>query len=81
MNAITNPTLNLKASIYFAIATSWLDTNFELTTTTILLHLLLYYSFSWIVGMDNIQIYIYFPNLRKYNIESSTFLSTRDQDL
>ena len=78
----TNPALNLKASIHFAILASRLDANQELILTAILIHLLPYYCFGRIVGMDDIQIFICFPDLRKYDVESSnTFLSSRDQDL
>jgi hypothetical protein len=74
--------LNLKASVHFAITASQLDANLELTSTTIPIHLLPHYNFGRIVGIDDIQIFICFPDLRKYNIESTnTFLSSRDQDL
>jgi hypothetical protein len=82
MNATATAALNLIASIHFALSTTYLDANQEPTSTTIPIHLLPHYCFGRLVRMDNMVLYICFPELREFDTyHASTFLSTQDQDL
>lgn len=84
MHATAQAALNLSASVHFAIPTAQLDptTSQGVALASIPIHLLPHYCFGRLVNMEDMLLYISFPNLRPYNLENNnTIMSTEDQDL
>jgi hypothetical protein len=82
LNATAEAALNLSASIHFAVCTTQLNAQQELTSIAIPIHLLPHYCLGRIVNMDDMHIFICFPNLHESSsYSSSNCLSIEDQEL
>jgi hypothetical protein len=81
VHATVNEAANLTASNHFAIRTSRLNARHELEVASVPLFQVPHYSFGTPIGLDEMEMFIFFPSLRQHTeYKTSTFLSTEDQD-
>ena len=79
VHATVNEAANLTASNHFAIRTSRLNARHELEVASVPLFQVPHYSFGTPIGLDEMEMFIFFPSLRQHTeYKTSTFLSTED---